>query len=329
MKPYPSRKTPKDSKTASISGRNDNWIFFTTILISVLFWILIKLSDQYTVPYSFHVNFTNIPVEKRMTFVADSMVNVNVTARGLDILKLNLFEDMDQLDINLDNYSLMKKEGETYFIYTEELSERLADVIGIPKTDVSFSKSTLEFRMAKLAEKKLKVINLVRLEFDDQFDLYDRPVLKPEEITVFGPAEILDTLNEVFTGNILVEQINSDRELHIRLNNPLPGLLKFEPEELVIKLRVEKFTASSIEIPIEAPGIRQTIKLFPKTVKVHFKVAQKDFNNVRTNQFEVVTDIKNIDVREAVRLPLRLAKQPAFVRNTTLDPTDVEFLIIK
>ena len=319
----------KSSASVSKSGRNDNWIFFTAVLVSTIFWVLIKLSDTYTVPYSLRVNYKSIPKEKRLTFIADSFVNVNVTARGFEIIELNLFQNMDILDINLNNFSLMKKEGHEYFVYTDELTGKLASVIGIPKKNVHFSKNTLSFTLTDLSEKKLPVTNLVQFEFSEQFDLYEKPILTPEEITVFGPADVLDTLKQIFTLKQIVSNIDADRLVRVQLKNPLPDLLKFEPEEVNFQLRVEKFTTSNIEIPINISGIRQTIKLFPKTVEVHFKVAQKDYNNVRASQFEVVPDIQNIDISKAVRLRLKLSKQPDFVRNTSLNPADVEFLIIK
>ena len=328
-KQYQLREQIKDSASTSKSGRNDNWIFFTAILVSVLFWILIKLSDPYTVPYSLRVNYINIPKEKRMTFVSDSSVNVNITARGFEIINLNLFEDMDVLDINLDNFSLMKKEGQNYFVYTEELTEKLADVIGVPKKNVHFSKNTLSFTLTELSQKEFPLVNLVQFEFAEQFELYENPILTPTRVTVFGPAEILDTLKEVFTEEIIIESVHNDRTIRVNLKNPLPNLLNFEPKEVSFQLRVEKFTASNIEIPVNISGIRQSIKLFPKTVQVHFKVAQKDYNNVRANQFEVIPDIQNLDIHTADRLHLKLNKQPGFVRNITLDPADVEFLIIK
>jgi YbbR domain-containing protein len=328
-KQYQNREQLKGSVSVPRSGKSDNWIFFTAVLVSILFWILIKLSDTYTVPYAFHVNYTNIPKEKRLTSITDSTVNVNVTARGFEIIKLNLFENMDILEINLDNFSLMKKEGLEYYVYTGELTEKLADIIGVPKKNVHFSKNTLSFTLTELSEKELPVVNLVHFEFSEQYDLYEQPILSPERISVYGPAEVLDTLKQVFTDKKSIANINSDRKVRVRLNNPLPDLLKFEPEEVSFQLRVEKFTASIIKIPISISGIRPTIKLFPKTVQVHFKVAQKDYNNVRTNQFEVIPDIQNIDIYTVDRLHLKLIKYPDFIRNLTLDPTDVEFLIIK
>ena len=328
-KQYQVRGQIKDPASASKSGRNDNWIFFTAVLVSVLFWILIKLAASYTVPYSLRVNYKSVPKEKNLTFNSDSSVNINITAQGFEIINLNLFQDMDVLDINLDNFSLMKKEGDEYFIYTEELTERLADVIGVPKKDVHFSKSTLSFTLTELSQKEVPIVNLVRFEFAEQFELYEIPILSPGKVTVFGPAEMLDTVKHVFTDERTITNLNTDRNIRVNLKNPLPDKLKFEPNSISFQLRVERFTASDIEIPINISGIRESIKLFPKTVQVHFKVAQKDYNNVRANLFEVIPDIQNIDIHTATRLHLTLSKHPEFVRNITLDPADIEFLIIK
>ncbi len=328
-KQYHSRERINDSVSTSKSGRNDNWIFFTAVFISILFWVLIKLSDPYTVPYTLRINYTNIPKEKRLIYISDSFVNVDVTARGFEILELNLFEDMDVLDINMDNFSLMRKEGEEYYIYSEELREKLAEIVGIQKVNVHFSKNTLAFTLADLEEKEVFVTNLIHFEFTEQYGLYEKSIFTPEKVRVFGPANILDTLQQVYTVNKEITNINSDQEIYVKLQNPAPGLLNFDPEEVSFKLRVEKFTASSIEIPIDISGHKQSIKLFPKTVKVHFKLAQKDYNNIRASQFEVVPDLQNINIENAVRLQLKLSKKPAFVRNTTLDPAYVEFLIIK
>ncbi len=328
-KTYQPPGSHKRSTPAPLSGRNDNWIFFTAILVSVIFWILIKLSDQYTVPYALRVHYINVPKEKRLTSMTDSIANIHVTARGYEILEINLFENTDVLEIDLANFSLMKKEGREYFIYTEELTERIADAIGIPKKKIRFSKSTLSFTLSDLAEKVLPVTNRVNIRFAEQYDLYQPPLLSQETVTVFGPPEVLDTLTQIFTLSKLFEQVNSNLDIKVKLFNPLPTQLNFEPGEIDISFRVEKFTASSIEVPVDLPGLRQSIKLFPKKVRVHFKVAIKDYNNVRVTQFEVVPDMQNIDIHTAVRLPLKLAKKPDFVRNTTLDPPNVEFLIIR
>jgi len=212
-KQYRSGERIKDSGSGSKSGRSDNWIFFTAVLISILFWILIKLSDPYTVPYSLRVNYKSIPKEKRLTFITDSFVNVNVGAPGFEIIKLNLFEDMDVLDINLNNFSLMKKEGQEYYVYTDELIEKLAEVIHIPKKNVHFSKNTLSFTLTELSEKTLAVTSLVELQFAEQYELYEVPLLNPQLIKAYGPADVLDAQQQIYTDHKLIAEVNSNPQL--------------------------------------------------------------------------------------------------------------------
>ena len=70
--------------------RSDRLIFFICILIASLFWALIKLSDVYSVNYSFRVTYSNAPPALRITKLGDSTLNLNLTARGFSILKMNL-----------------------------------------------------------------------------------------------------------------------------------------------------------------------------------------------------------------------------------------------
>jgi YbbR domain-containing protein len=154
-------------------------------------------------------------------------------------------------------------------------------------------------------------------------------IISPPGVKVFGPKATLDTLNQVFTQTIVLQNLDSDKTVTIGLSNPNPSLLRFEPEQVEIKLRIEKFTESSIEIPIDFSNIKQNIQSFPSTVKVYFKVAQKDFNNVQAGGFNVKPELSGIKLQDVDRLHLILTKKPEFVRNERIVPANVEFLITK
>ena len=315
-------------KEESGGRKNDNIIFFICIVIAFVFWGLIKLSEVYNVTYAFNIEYNNIPVEKRLTKLIDSTVHVNFNARGFMVLRLNLFEDMSKLRINLDNYSVLK-EGDEYFIYTQELRDKLARIIGIDETDINFSEPTLGFILENLHEKVVAVKANLSLNFNEQYDLYENEIISPASVKVYGPKATIDTLNEVFTQNINLQSLDKDQVISVGLLNPYPGLLRFDPDQVEIRIRVEKFTESSIEIPIDLSNVRQNIHLFPASVKVYFKVAQKDFNNIHAGEFTVKPETRGVNLTEVDRLHLTLTKKPGFIRNERIVPTYVEFLINK
>ena len=173
--------------------RSDRLIFFICIIIASLFWSLIKLSDVYSSSYTFRVKYNNVPPDLRLTKLVDSTLDLSVTARGFSILKMNLFDDMENLDINLNNYSIEHRGDVKYAIYTQELTKKLAEVIDVSENNIRLSKAMLSFEMEKTSEKKILVVPNYSINFVSQYDLYSDVKSDLEFIIVYGPQKVVDT----------------------------------------------------------------------------------------------------------------------------------------
>ena len=309
--------------------RSDRLIFFICILIASLFWMLIKLSDVYSTNYTFRVKYNNVPPDLRLTKIIDSTLDLSVTARGFSILKMNLFDDMENLDINLNNYSIEHRGDVRYAIYTQELTKKLAEVIDVSDKDIRLSKAMLSFEMEKTSEKEILIVPNYSINFVNQYDLYSDVKSDLEFVIVYGPEKVLDTLTHITTKKLILENILSDQIVKVELENPDPALISFDHNEVTLYFEVEKFTESEITLPVNLKKLNYKIKIFPSQVKVFYIVAQNDFNKVRTNQFNIYPVINDMNIQQARKLPLKLSKQPDFVRNIRIVPSDVEFLIIK
>ncbi len=326
---YRNSIAPHKGKVKSNLSRSDNLIFVVCIIIALLFWALIKLSHDYPASYTFKLKYKNAPVEKRLTGLVDTTVNIKFSAVGYSIIKLALFEDMTELTIDLENFNLMKKESNEYFIYTDELKEEMASRVNLPATEIDFSRTTIGFILEDLHEKEVEVLSNIKLQFKEQFDLYEKEIITPTSVKVFGPKGVLDTIDHVYTQNITLRDVDSDRDIMIYIENPDSDLLHFDPDFVSLKIRVEKFTESSIDTPIDFSGIDENIKSFPAVAKVYFKVAQKDFNNIESGQFRVAPEIGGVSLHDVDKLHLTIEEKPDFIRNEWIVPADVEFLIIK
>jgi len=309
--------------------KSDRFIFLICIVIAAIFWLLIKLSDIYTVENVFNLTYNNEPSGMRVTNLVDSTLNMNITARGFAILKLNLFNDMENLDIDLNNYSIESRGDNKYAIYTQELTNKLARIVGISENNIQFSKAIVSFEMEKSSEKLIPIIPDYSISFFSQYDLYENIIPSPSTVLVYGPWSILDTIQSIFTDKVVLENVMSNQILKIELKNPNPNFLRLDDNEVSINIKVEKFTESEILVPINQSGLQYKIKTFPSQVKVYFRVAQKDFNKVRSHQFNIFPALNNLDILQVNKLPLELSKQPDFVRNIRIVPSYVEFLIIK
>ena len=309
--------------------RSDNLIFLVCIIIAAFFWLLIKLADTYIVSYNYSITYRNIPVEKKLTKIIDTTLNISFKARGFDILRLNITESKEKMTLDLKDYKIENIKNDKYYISTGLIKEELANYVNISESDIELSKNTLQFILDELHEKEVKVKGRHLIEFKDQFDLYEKELLSPQTVSVFGPLSVLDTLHFIYTEEIKLSNIYKDQSVKVRLYNPLPELLNLEPEIVTVQLRVERFTESFIETDIDLSELPEKIRTFPSTIRINFKVAQKDFSNVQPKQFRIVPEIENIDLSEAKRLHLKIVEKPVFIRNEWIVPSDVEFLILK
>lgn len=315
--------------TSEKGRRSSHFVFIICILIAAFFWLLIKLSEQYNESFQLKLNYFNAPSEKMLTSVIDTNVNITINAKGFEMLKLVLTKDLTKLDINLNNFEIIHLDGDIYYVSTNAIKEKLGERIRVPREQVEISGQRLEFRMENLFEKKVKIINKVKFSFLPQYNLYSEISISPSELMVFGPKNILDTIEFIYTDNSSILEISSDINENVNLVNPNTNFLNLAVDMVNIKANVEKFTESSLQIPIDLSNINYQVKAFPNTVKIFFTVAQKDFSNVKQTQFKVKPNLKNINILEANKLQLEIIGKPEFVNGIRLQPSEIEFLILK
>ena len=318
-----------DNKDVGSRYRNERFVFIMCVFIATSFWLLIKLSEIYNVNYELKVHYDNPPSELRLTEIADTTLTLNFTARGFAILKMNLFEDMDNLDIDLNNYSIEENGKDKYSIYTSELSTNLAQMTGVDENKISFSKPVLFFKMEKTGEKVVPLLPDYQLNFAEQFELYSEVKVTPNTVKIYGPQSVLDTIQNLKTNKIVLNNVNSDVVEKVSISNPKPDLITIGPNDVSIFFKVAKFTESHISVKVNVNKLKYSIQTFPLQVEVYYKIAQKDFKKVRSHQFDIQPVVGDFDIVYAKKLPLKIVQQPDFVRNVRIIPAEVEFLIIK
>jgi hypothetical protein len=324
----PENRTGNSSKTAK--GKNNGHIvFFICLLIASFFWLLIKLSDQYQEVFVFKINYNNAPTEKLLTSIVDTNLSITIKAKGFEMLKIEMTEDLSLLDIDLRNYEIINSEGNLYYVNTNELKDKISQVINIPQNQIEISGHKLEFKMDDLLEKNVSIVNRVNFNFAPQFKLYSSVLISPVEVKIFGPKNILDTIQNIYTVEKNIMNISSFIDENVELANPNSNLLHLSINDVSIKASVEKFTESSIEMPIDLSNIIHQVKAFPNTVTVFFTVAQKDFSNIRPSQFKVRPNLNGIDIMKANKLQLKVVEKPEFISGIRMQPSEIEFLIIK
>jgi hypothetical protein len=309
-------------------NRSDYVVFATFLVISTILWLLIKLSQEYSVSYNMHIYYKDAPKDKLITQEIDSTVAFNITASGFYLLKIS-FMHPEELIIHLDRYTLHRADENVYYISTQPLKKSIAALLNINQSKIGFSKNTLSFKLEKLHSKQVTVVPVYKLNFMQFYNLYSPPKLKPEKVTVYGPDYILDTLSFLNTIPVSVDNVKESMKIVLQVKNPDIKMLRLSPEKVEMSIDVKKFTQSSIIVPVINPDKTKNIETFPSNVKVYYNVALVDYDKINRDDFMVILDLNNVDLYTAEKLYLKVVRKPDFVHNVRIEPSEVEFIIIK
>jgi len=257
------KKETSVRKTRSKSNdktKSNNLAFFIAILIASFFWLLIKLSNQYDVSYHFKVNYTNVPQQKILTGIIDTTVNIRVKAKGFVMLRLELMEDMENLNIDLSQYNIGNSKQDIYYVNTSEIVETIGKYLKIPIRQVDISTLRLKFVLEDLFEKTAKIKSEVKFVFAPQYNFYSDLTLSPPEIKIYGAKSIIDTIEFITTEDTELSDISLNINEYVALKNPNPEQVHLSADRVKLEAVVEKFTESSIETPIDLSGTKYKIK---------------------------------------------------------------------
>ncbi len=64
--------------------RNQLYVFLMCLLVSVLLWILVKLSREYYYTIDYRINFTHIPPSYKLIHASDTILTLSLRVQGYD-----------------------------------------------------------------------------------------------------------------------------------------------------------------------------------------------------------------------------------------------------
>ncbi len=306
--------------------RKQLMVFLFFLLLSAFFWLLIKLSDVYTISYVYSVRLTEVPADQFIQKPESNTLRFTVESSGYNILRINIFKNSKRkLNIPLSDVVYRQIKDKTYAVSTSQLRESLSKQLKLNETELSFSTNELYFEMEKLRSKVVPVRVNAKLEFRKEFGLYDSIVFKPKTIEVFGPADLLDTIQAINTSLLKEEDVYKSFSKFLKPVLPHEAL-KTATSEIEVMVDVARFTEAQFVVPVHISE-DINLKLFPEVVSINFSVAMRDYANIKPDQFFVEVDESQLSQRPQY-LSLQLAAMPEKVKIIRLIPEKVEYLII-
>ena len=302
-------------------------IFFFLLLLSALFWVLIVMSKNYTTTLHYQAYFVNIPENKLL--IDDKKVDLylQVIAPGFTILAHKL-SFKNRLPLSLSNFIVKKKADKwNYYWLGKQSISQLQESLPTNMQLLHVQPNRIDVLLDEKTERVLPIQLKSDLSFKDLYRLKEPIAIDPSTIVIYGPKAVVEVFDVIYTKSISLNDIDSDKNGQIEIEPLNHSQINYSINQIDWSFKVEQFTEGKIKIPISVSNIPRgyEIKLFPQEVTVNYLVSLDKYELVKSQMFETEINFNS----ENKRLPIKLIRQPDFVENIKVNPSKVEYFLIK
>ena len=315
----------KEDILGSIKNKKIN-IFFLFLLLSFVILIFSKLSKSYTNTIAFGINKVNIP--DKYVILNDSRSELNITLKTSGFKWALFYINKPKLDVDFTKD--VSNLGNTFVLEKSNILFNAQKQLGSGVDLMRVSPGKLIFNYDVNLVKKVPVKLISKVKFASGFDTESGFKMKPDSIVVVGPNAIASKIKSIDTESLVLEEVNSDVSVDIKLQLPKSKDLKFSSEKTHVTTTVKKFTEGTLKIPVSIVNVPDDIVLnyFPKFVNVTYSTSLDNFANVKADDFIVECDFKSKENEQSFFIP-DITKAPNYVKNLKISQQHVEFIILE
>lgn len=304
--------------------------FFIFIAISLGFWLLTTLSKTYTTTVTFPLVYQEVSQNKLLKEAPRKTINILLEATGFKILSCKFLSK----PITLKTNRLQKKANDLYYLIPQKQKSEIVKQLPSKLQNVEIMEDTIFMKIGVLQTKKIAVQPNLKINYKVGYELLEDVTLLPDSILVSGPKSKLKTIDKIHLEKLTLNDVfeNFNQEVLIK-NDTIYKDLKFNTKQVAISGKVEQFTERSFEIPFEilntAALKNDELTTLIKKVKLTFTVGLTDFENITKEDFLIVCDYSLAKENNLNFLIPKLKKKPTQIKNYTITPNKIDFLIKK
>ncbi|GAA0719387.1 hypothetical protein GCM10009430_18390 [Aquimarina litoralis] len=309
----------------SLKRNNVKTFLFFLVFTSIL-WLFIQFSKNYTEEVEVDIQYINLPKDRILHEGSDQALKLTLNGNGFRLINHTWSKPKLQLDISK---AIETSENEYYF-YVNKADQSLKEKLNFKGRILSSEKDTLRIKLDVNLEKKIPVKVSKELQYAAGYGSDKGVVLMPDSVKINGPKNTIDTISYVTTEDLKLEGLNTDYKTTLAIKtDSLPSRVVVIPDEVEASIGVSKFTEGSQEIPITLMNVPEgkEIKIFPKEVKVVYRVGLDKYNEISLRDFKVLADYNKVSA-DSPFLILELVDMPESIHDVRLQDKQVQFVIL-
>lgn len=269
------------------------------------------------------LSYVNIPKDKMLVNKEPTSLDLRVRDYGFNIARYRMLPP----DLTID-VSEASEEGGKLVYDLEQQKQAILSQLNLDYDDATFLQDKLTIDFEQKEVKTVDVVSNIELGFSVGYSALEEIKLEPDSVKISGPSSVLDTLEEIGTVPVKINNISKDIKGNVKLDTEgLENVTLFQ-DEVQFSLRTDKFTEGKVEIPIELINVPEgyNVVIFPKEVMVYYQVSLQDFDKIKPTSFKVVVDFRNTLPEEGYLLA-QVVQKPALVNNVRLSENRIQYVV--
>lgn len=314
---------PRIKISKRLSLPQDRAILLICMGISLVFWLLVKLSGRYSASREVALK-VELPENRAFRNGQPPPISVDVEGTGWDLL-IGYFSGSDTLVYNMDEAD----EGQM-----DANKLRTAINSRFSSSDLQVENiydTNLDLTLEETLSRQLPIRLVDSMKFHPGYKLIPPVQLRPDSVIVVGPTSQVKDLKEWPTKPLRLDNLMTSSEKDVELKAP-PQSLRLGTRKVKALISVEQMTEESLFVGLEVindPGT-DSLRFFPQLIKVKYVVGLSQYASVDSSMFRLVADLNNTEVvNDRNTVPVTLAEQPDFVHNVTFSPKLAQYFVVK
>ncbi|MDY7395532.1 hypothetical protein UMM65_09785 [Aureibaculum sp. 2210JD6-5] len=316
----------KNKTPVKIKNAKKTKMILGFLLLSFLFWILIKLSKEYIDVVPVNVEYINLPEGKILQKEPLKTANITLKTHGFNLIKYHLFKRKVKVDLE----SIKQKNKNIYYQRSEDLLSEIKSQLLSDVEVYAIKPDTLFYNIGQGITKTVGIKTNLEIEYQSGYNLFGDLKIEPSEVTISGPEILIDSIVEVESKKEILQDVNTDFEVTV----PLMQLEKkskvtYSVNEIKVSGKVEKFTEARFTVPITIENLPEnySINTFPNQVEIIFQVGISDYNKINKNDFKITCDYER-SVKDGLNYLIpEVVLKPSYISDIRIVPNQIDYLI--
>ncbi len=289
------------------------------VIFSLVLWGSVTLSEYYVETLKFPLEVVDQPKNYSSSYLSHKEVFIKFRARGSDLAKIILTGE------HTFKISAHKRIGRFKVDLRNEIENNLWITSSL--NIIEISPASVECEIDKTVKKVVPIKINVKINFAEGYDISSRILVEPAEIEISGPAIILQSISEIETDSITLDNVKEKTIAELSLKQ-INGI-KFSTNKCRIEFDVQRivervFNDLFVEV-INVPPKKQ-LNLYPDKISVILKGGINKLGRLPNDSIKVYVDYL-MAVKSEENFIEPTVEIPNFTKLLDVKPQKLEFII--